>query len=348
MLSIAGKIYGKVMSLRNSLYQKGFFRSHDLGKKVISVGNITAGGTGKTPLTALVAKILFENDEKVCILTRGYGRKNPKDRVIVSDGTRVLADAETAGDEPFELAQMLIGKASVIADADRVGGATLANRELNPTVFLLDDGFQHRRVKRDIDIVCIDATDPFGGNKMLPSGRLRERLDGLKRADIIVLTRADLAKDIDETQEKIRAIVGTAPIFRCESLVMGVVPLSEFLSGSLDPRPVDEFVSDLRPGAFCGLGNPNNFYKKLEAYLHNSSSPSNLLFSRSFRDHHKYSSNDVKEIVELAERNAANAIFTTPKDAVKLSSANFAVPCFVIISEPVIDDPVRFEQLITA
>ncbi len=187
-------IYGTIIEARNSLYEKGVFKSFSLGVPVISIGNITVGGTGKTPLVAFVAEILAEKGEKVCIISRGYGRKNPKKRVLVSDGENILADARQSGDEPFELAQRLLGKAIVVADANRVSAGNWAREKFGITAFVLDDAFQHRKVKRDLDIVTIDATNPFGNKKMLPSGILREPLKNLKRADAIVITRANLAK----------------------------------------------------------------------------------------------------------------------------------------------------------
>src|SRR5688572_13091897 len=173
MLKLLGKIYGSIADLRNRLYDRDLFKSHSLGARTISIGNITTGGTGKTPLVGYVAEILADAGEKVCILTRGYGRTG-SGRVLVSDGTEVLADAATGGDEPVELARRLSGKAIVISDADRVSAATWAKEEYGVTAFVLDDGFQHRRVKRDLDIVCLDATDPDGGGLVLPAGKLRE------------------------------------------------------------------------------------------------------------------------------------------------------------------------------
>ena len=185
MLSLLAAIYGKITDLRNRLYDRGVLDTFDLGAATCSIGNVTTGGTGKTPMVAYVAELLASRGETVCILTRGYGRMDPRERVLVSDGKDILADAATAGDEPIELARKLLGKAIIIADADRVSAAEWAKRKFGVTAFILDDAFQHRRAVRDVDIVCVDATNPFGGGKMLPAGRLRESVNGLDRADII-------------------------------------------------------------------------------------------------------------------------------------------------------------------
>src|SRR5215207_5749749 len=163
MLQLAGWLYGQITNLRNFLYETGVFRSHSLGERTISIGNITTGGTGKTPLVAHVAEILADAGERVCVLTRGHGRRNENERVLVSEGGRVLVDAAIGGDEPVELGRKLRGKAVVVSDADRVSAAAWAKEEFGSTVFVLDDGFQHRRAKRDLDIVCVDATNPRGG-----------------------------------------------------------------------------------------------------------------------------------------------------------------------------------------
>src|SRR5215204_3585760 len=134
-------IYARIADLRNTLYESGVFKSHSLGAPAVSIGNITVGGTGKTPLVAFVARILAAQGEKVCILTRGYGRDNQQKRVLVSDGEKILADARAAGDEPLELAKKLLGKAVVIADADRVAAAKWATENFSASAFVLDDAF---------------------------------------------------------------------------------------------------------------------------------------------------------------------------------------------------------------
>lgn len=326
-------IYGKVMGLRNGLYDRGTFESHGLGARTISVGNITTGGTGKTPLVAKISAMLAGKGERVCILTRGYGRRNAKSRVLVSDGEHVLVDAATGGDEPVELANRLFGKAIVIADADRVSAAEWALRRFGITVFVLDDGFQHRRANRDIDIVCIDATNPFGGGRTMPAGRLREPLAGLARADVVIITRVTSLSDGDanDLEGEIRNYAPDAGIFHSRDTVSELRPL---FGGS-------EYESDLKFAAFCGVGNPSYLFDTANAYTTGS-----VVGTLAFPDHYKYTQNDIEKIEKLAREKSADALITSAKDAVKLGSLKFSIPCFVMEIEPVVEPAADFEKLI--
>ena len=167
-------LYGVAMKARRALYQRGLFHVHKAGAPVISVGNLTTGGTGKTPLVEWIARALAQRQKRVCILTRGYGRQHPGSRVLVSNGSEIFSDAREAGDEPLLLAEKLKGEAAVICDADRVAAARWATENLGTELFILDDGFQHLRMARDYNIVAIDATNPWGNRRLLPAGNLRE------------------------------------------------------------------------------------------------------------------------------------------------------------------------------
>lgn len=330
MLSLLATLYDKIISSRNWLYDRGIFEVLDLRARTISVGNITTGGTGKTPLVIYIANRVAERGETVCILTRGYGRSDPKTRVLVSDLSGIQAQPSTAGDEPFEIATKLLGKAIVIADADRVGAAEWAKRKFGVTVFILDDGFQHRKAKRDVDIVCIDATNPFGGDELLPAGHLRESINGLKRADMVVITRADLIDDISNLRSEISNLVGTTPIFQCRTEITGFLAIGSS----------DEFNSKDKVFAFSGLGNPDAFVSQLK------STQINIVGNKNFADHHNYTQIDIDSLEKQAKVFDADAFLTTAKDAVKLANFKFEIPCFVVDVEVMIDDPKSFESLL--
>lgn len=351
MLTLLASIYGTIANLRNRLYDRGLFETCDLGAPTISIGNITAGGTGKTPLVAHVAGLLAAGGEKVCILTRGYGREDAEKRVLVSDGEHILASADEAGDEPFELALKLIGKAIVIADADRVSAAEWAKRKFGITAFVLDDAFQHRKVRRDVDVVCIDARDPFGRGKMLPAGRLREPLHNLNRADMLVITRANLAGDISDLRSEISKLTLGTPIFEAKNDIANIESLEDFLAKTkVAPREAKDTMDDIETAAlavkslpavaFCGLGNPENFFAQLQQEKFSVVAP------KALRDHQRYTQQDVAEIEQFARAKGAKVLITTAKDAVKLSDLKFEIPCLVVEIKMTIGDAIGFEALL--
>lgn len=330
-------IYGEMMNFRNALYARGSLSSFDLGAPTISVGNITAGGTGKTPFVAMIAASLLEEGEKVCILTRGYGRRDTSRRVVVANGESILADAATAGDEPRELAEKLDGRAVIIADADRVAAAEFALRSFGSTIFLLDDGFQHRRARRDLDILLIDATDPFGGGSTFPFGRLREPFANIRRADLIAITRTELAvaAKVARIRDEISRHNRNAPVIET------VTTLSRFreLDGS---APANPDAASARAFAFCGIGNSESFFDLLET------NGVNIAGRRAFPDHHKYGRDDFAAITKSAADARAEILLTTAKDAVKFSSTSFDLPCLIAETRIVLDNPEVLENAIGA
>ncbi|HEU4769691.1 MAG TPA: tetraacyldisaccharide 4'-kinase, partial [Pyrinomonadaceae bacterium] len=307
-------LYGAVTRTRLSLYRRGTLHSTRLDRPVISVGNITTGGTGKTPLVEWVTRTLAADGKRVCILTRGYGRDNPQQRVVVSDGHTVLATPAEAGDEPFLLATNLLGSAAVISSGNRVAAGEEAIKQFGVDCFVLDDGFQHLRVERDLNILTIDATNPWGGGHLLPYGRLREPREGLSRADCIVITRTDQA-GVDSLREEILRLNSDAPVFQSRMRILHVVPLRSFETGRPPKSPV---------AAFCAVGNPRSFFNQLKRENYE------LVLEKAFTDHHPYSQSDIDSLVEAARNAGANSLITTAKDAVKLQSISFSLPCYVL------------------
>ncbi len=312
-------LYGAVTRTRLSLYRRGTFHSIKLDRPVISVGNITSGGTGKTPLVEWIARTLAAEGKKVCILTRGYGRDNPDRQIVVSDGNNVLASPSEAGDEPFLLATNLVGVAAVISNADRVEAARGAIKHLGTDCFVLDDGFQHLRVQRDLNIVTIDATSPWGGGHLLPYGHLREPLSGLSRADCVVITRTDQATNVHNLRDEIRHYTANVPIFNSRMRVKN--------PPAAMPSPV---------AAFCAIGNPRSFFNQLP----------DVVLEKTFPDHHRYSQSDVDSLIDAARRAGARSLITTAKDAVKLHSISFSLPYFVLEIEPEIENEADLIRLI--
>lgn len=340
------RLYRSIVGVRNSLYEKGVFKSVSLGVPTVSIGNITVGGTGKTPLVAFVAEILAESGAKVCILTRGYGRADSKKRVLVSDGERILADARQSGDEPFELAGKLLGKAVVVADANRAAAGIWAREKFGITAFVLDDAFQHRKVRRDLDIVTLDASNPFGNGRLLPAGILREPLENLKRAAAVVITRANLVEQnqIADLKRQISKLNEHCKIFASKNKISRLIDLKDFharaqiLQGSEKRNITTQhlLLTTKRYLAFCALGNPENFFEQLRR------EDFNLVETKKFPDHHFYTQNDVGKVEKLAEVKGAEILLTTAKDAVKLNDLKFDFPCLVAESELIFDDEKAF------
>ena len=342
-----GALYSAVTRARLALYRRGALTVHRIDSPVISVGNITTGGTGKTPIVERVARAAAKEGRRVCILTRGYGRRDESKRVLVSDGERILADAREGGDEPRLLAETLQGIAAVISDADRVRAARWAEESLDSNLFILDDGFQHLKIARDLDIVALDATNPWGGGRLLPAGRLREPLKGLARADLIILTRAEQSLEIDSLGKEAERLSAGRPVLQARTRTRAILPLDEAM---LKDDVAAIFPGHSSPGAhpsssgavaaFCALGNPSAFFAHLRSDGHS------LNYTRAFPDHYVYRQTDVDALVLEAKREGAHALITTAKDAVKLRALRFELPCYVLDIWLEFDDEEKFARMI--
>jgi tetraacyldisaccharide 4'-kinase len=288
--------------VRARAYGRGWFSSERLGRPVISVGNLSVGGTGKTPLVARIADFLLGHGLNPSILTRGYGRGSDADLMVIAPGAGRRPDSRKTGDEAALLARAVPG-APIVVSADRVRAARLAEDRFQVDAHILDDGFQHLVVQRDLDIVLIDVTQEFSASAVLPAGRLREPPSALGRADVIVLTRTELA-EAAALEAQVRSINSRARVFRCTTELAGFVDLRD---GS--GRPCAEILG--KPiMAFAGIGNARAFFSNLRAW------GGDVVAEESFRDHHVYSGDDARRIFTRLKRSGAAALVTTEKDSV--------------------------------
>jgi len=325
-------IYSGLVRTGNALYRREVFRALRVDAPVISVGNLTTGGTGKTPLVEWIARELAANGRRVCILTRGY-RRESSGRVIVSNGNEIFVDANLAGDEPFLLAESLRGQAAVVCDADRVAAAIWAKENLRSNTFVLDDGFQHQRIARDLNIATIDATNPWGNGRLLPAGILREPRTALARADCVVITRADDPDKVATVRREIEQLSPGVAIFTGRTELKGFYQLGapESSTDNLEATPV---------AAVCAVGNPDSFFSLLRR------SGCEVITTHAFRDHHKYSAYEIERVARQAAAAGAKALVTTTKDAVKLRSFTFPLPCYAAETTITLNQPDEFRDLL--
>jgi tetraacyldisaccharide 4'-kinase len=282
-------LYAQAAAARRRWYERHPEARHRLTQPVVSVGNISVGGTGKTPLVQRIAEWLIARGERPAILSRGYGRKiRDIGAVAVSDGARILASVDAAGDEPVMLARA-VPQAIVVVAEDRDLAGVLAERRFGATVHVLDDGFQHFRLMRDLDVL-VTSPGEIGNGRVLPRGRLRERADAAAHADVVVVLGADAA---------------TA---RTEAWTLGI-------SQSCGARRVVAVPDRLGPVlAFAGIGEPNQFFAGLRDV------GVDVRATNVFADHHRYSLADVKLIAERARAAGVDQVVTTAKDRVRLES----------------------------
>lgn len=332
-LSPLSALYSSITRARLAAYERNLLHVYTLEVPVISVGNLTTGGTGKTPLVEWIARKLANESREVWVLTRGYGRNTAEERVLVSNGGSVLSNERDAGDEAFLLAQNLRNLASVVCDADRVAAGRWVLEEFKVDVFILDDGFQHLRLARNLNILTIDATNPWGGGKLLPIGRLREPTDGIRRADCVVITRTDQSQSLSSLKKEISCLGCDRSIFLSQMKTTGIRLLSSQVHERQTalPEPV---------AAFCAVGNPASFFYQI------SSEGYEIAFTKVFPDHHSYTSSEVKALVREAQRQGARSLITSAKDAVKLRSFSMDLPCYVLEIEIEIEESDGFTSLI--
>jgi tetraacyldisaccharide 4'-kinase len=299
--------YGMAARLRALLYDWGWFTQRRLPVPVLSVGNLTLGGTGKTPLVIALTDWLLAQGKRVAILSRGYRRNSTDPCLLVSDGERLLVGPNEAGDEPFLMAQRC-PKAIVAVGADRYQLGDWVLQRFPVDCLVLDDGFQHLGLYRDVNLLLVDATDVEGLAALVPAGRLREPLRAAARATAIVVTRADVPAQVGEVGHRLQASLGAMPdpiqvVFRPESLVSVV-------TGSVQPLP---WFKEKRVLLCSGVGHAGSFRSLVER------TGVRVLDEVVYADHHAYTRRDVERLNARAAELQAELVVTTEKDACKLA-----------------------------
>ena len=291
-------LYSFILRLRALLFQAGIMKTLRLPRPVVSIGNITVGGTGKTPTTAYIARLLLEQGYKVAVISRGYGGALEGQTSIVSDGATIMMSARECGDEPYLLASTLPGLMVVIG-TDRNAAGLMAMQQLSPDIFLLDDGFQHLRLHRDLNILLLDYSLPFGNGWTLPAGMLREPTSSVLRSDLVVFTR---------TPEEAVNPIGTQgiPVCLARHTLTDLLPL-------LGGAPLS--FSDCRGKkmvACAGIADPEAFFTALRKQ------GLQLVQTFAYPDHVDYDTQRCAELAEALQANGSDVLVTTEKDGVKL------------------------------
>ena len=302
----AAVLYGLIVRFRRWCYRHGWLASSQLPCPVVSVGNLTVGGTGKTPVVILLTEWLQAKGRRVAVLSRGYKRTNKAPHLLVSNGKQLLVGPSEAGDEPFLIAQRC-PQAIVAGGADRAALGRWVLEQHPVECMILDDGFQHRALRRDVDLVLLDATDATGLDAMLPAGRLREPLNGLERATAVMITRADSKEDVEAIHSRLQAI--HLPIENVIEVVFKPESIVSVLAEECRPL---EWCRGKKVWLVSAIGNSDSFRRSA------ASLGIEVLGETVFRDHHHYGAHDVRQIRINAQASGADMILTTEKDAGKL------------------------------
>jgi tetraacyldisaccharide 4'-kinase len=326
------QLYRAFLWARGLAYRRGWLPTRRLPVKVISVGNLTVGGTGKTPMVMRLAAWLRGRGLHVAVLTRGYGRRETTPLVMNGQGEVNHYKPELMGDEPILIARRL-PDVTIGIGADRFAlGQRILQMEAEhpPEVFLLDDGFQHLRLARDLDLVLLDATHPIAAGAVLPAGLLREPVAALARADVVVLTRTN-GSNVVELTELVGRYNPHAPVFRVSTRLGGV-----FEAGTHRPAEATT-LRQQRVLAFCGVGNPDAFFDDLRRWGFE------VVEAVALPDHHRYTISDFTALVQRADRAGAGVFLTTEKDRVNFTVVPpSAPPCFYCQVELAFDDEAGF------
>ena len=318
VLRILSVIYSLVISVKNYLYDKRVFKTNDVPCRVVSIGNLTVGGTGKTPAAIMTAKLLMAEGYKVAVVSRGYGRKE-KTPLVVSDGVKILATPAESGDEPYIIASSVTG-VPVVVGADRYRAAELAFQRFRPDVIVLDDAFQHRRLYRNADIVTLDAGDPYGNDYLLPRGILRESPWSLSRAKAVIITRYHEDMHREKIERMVKYYNRNVPIFFSKH-----VPKALRIPFSVQCRD-PEFIRDKKIAALSNIACPSSFRQTLVSL------GGDVAVHHSMDDHHRYTAQELNRLEREIPDSGADILVMTAKDERNLpDSYRFkTVPAFVL------------------
>lgn len=332
---LPGLVYEAVVRMRGGLYAVGLLPRRRLPAPVISIGNITMGGAGKTPLVIYIARTLLKLGFHPAVLSRGYGRKNPHESWILPPGKDVPAPALTLGDEPALVRRHVPAAWLGISRNRFTAGISIAAQQPQ-TVFLLDDGFQHRKLCRDLDIVIVDRSQPLGTNRVFPRGTLREPLTELRRCQVVVTNGIPGTEAPDPVAMEIRNLHANALTFRCRQRIRDLIPFSSWIEGS---ECSDRGGWARSAYLVAAVGNPERFLGDIRQL------GIEVRGARFFADHYWLKPEDWLACAREARNKASDVIITTEKDAVKIPQpADF--PMLVSVQSTEISDAEAFEQVL--
>ena len=332
ILNIFSIVFSQIIKIRYFLYDNRLLKNSPLGCLVIVVGNITVGGTGKTPVVEKLAKTLQQNGRKVGIISRGYKSKNeslikkiirfitngavtpPK---VVSNGKTVLLGSKLAGDEPYMLANNLPGVV-VVCDKNRVKAGYFAIKDFGCDTLVLDDGFQYLKLKGSLNICLVDSTNPFGNEHLLPRGILREPLHRLSKADYILITKTKNIQQCEELHSTIRHHNSIAKIIYCKHTPRFLVDIKSGEEKYLD------FIKEKKVAVFSGIAYPESFEGTIKEQ------GADIIYTKRFLDHHRFSKGEIKTVFMEALASGADMILTTEKDAVRLPNIFPKIPLYYL------------------
>jgi tetraacyldisaccharide 4''-kinase len=330
-LSVLSFIYNAGLKLFLLPYRLGLRKQLRLPCPVVSIGNLTVGGTGKTPMTQWLCEQLLQRGLKVCVLSRGYRGGKEHSVAIVSDGKRTLLDAGTAGDEAFMLAGLLPG-VPILVGKDRRESGSLAVERFHPDVIVLDDGMQFYQLYRDVDVVLVDARRPFDNGWTFPRGLLREPPSHIRRASCVIFTHADRADaaSLQALQDRVRDLAPLLPTYTATH------QMSCFRALDRSSEHPPTWPKDRRIGALCGLGSPASFREQLEQ------AGAKIVHWKEFPDHHEPTMGELNEFITSACGSEAEAIVVTDKDAVKLPPLMRPLPFYALEMRISVSDEAEF------